>query len=311
MISKIERIKLRDVWKHEALDFTTWLEENVEALNDVLDFSLVSAEREKKTGVFSVDLVAEDENGNAVIIENQLEKSDHDHLGKVITYMVGMDTQKAIWIVSDPRPEHVKAIAWLNESTSASFYLLKIEAIKIGDSDPAPLLTRIVGPSQEARDVGKTKKEMAERHKLRYSFWEQLLEKSKSKTKLFSSISPGQNSWILTGVGINGLSLNYYLRQHNAQVVLYIDRYTDSGEGNKAIFDSFMEHKREIEHEFGEPLEWERLDLKRASRISKTLEIGGYKDEEKWPEVHEALIETMIRFEGALRPYIDELKLKL
>lgn len=311
MISKIERIKLRDVWKHEAYDFTTWLEENVDALNDVLDFSLVSAEREQKTGIFNVDLVAEDENGNVVIIENQLEKSNHDHLGKVITYLVGMDAKTAIWIVSDPQPEHVKAIAWLNESSSASFYLLKIEAIKIGDSEPAPLLTRIVGPSQEAREVGKTKKEIAERYTLRYNFWKQLLGSAKQKTKLHSAISPGQYSWIGTGVGISGLSLNYSLRQHNAQVELYIDRDTDSGEGNKAIFDSLMEHKEQIEREFGGPLKWERLDQKRACRISITLEVGGYKDEEKWPEVHEALIETMIRFERALRPYIDELKLKL
>jgi RecB family endonuclease NucS len=99
MIGKIERIKLREVWKHEALDFTTWLEDNVDALNDVLDFSLSNAEREQKAGVFSVDLVAEDETGNVVIIENQLEKSNHDHLGKIITYLVAMEAKTAIWSI--------------------------------------------------------------------------------------------------------------------------------------------------------------------------------------------------------------------
>lgn len=310
MIGKIERIKLRDVWKHEALDFTTWLEENVDALNDVLDFSLVSAEREQKAGVFSVDLVAEDENGNVVIIENQLEKSNHDHLGKVITYLVAMEAKKAIWIVSDPQPEHVKAIAWLNESSSASFYLLKIEAIKIGGSEPAPLLTRIVGPSQEARDVHETKKEIAERYTLRFQFWKQLLERAKEKTKLHAGISPGQYSWLGTGAGITGLSLNYAVRQHDAQVDLYIDRDKDSGEGNKVIFDALIEHKEQIEQDFGEPLLWERLDQKRACRISKTIEIGGYKDDDKWSAVHEAMIETMIRLERALRSHLDKLKLQ-
>lgn len=311
MIGKIERIKLRDVWKHEALDFTRWLEENIDALNEVLDFSLVNTEREQNAGAFSVDLVAEDETGNVVIIENQLEKSNHDHLGKIITYLVAMEAKTAIWIVSDPQPEHVKAIAWLNESSSASFYLLKIEAIKIGDSEPAPLLTRIVGPSQEARAVGETKKEIAERYTLRYQFWKLLLERAKKRTKLHVAISPRQYSWIGTGVGITGLTLNYAVRQHDAQVELYIDRDKESGDGNKVIFDALMEHREQIEKEFGEALLWEPLEQKRACRIRKTIDIGGYKDEEKWSELHEAMIETMIRFERTLRSHIDELKLKL
>ena len=116
MIGKIERVKLREVWKHEAYDFTRWLEENIDVLNDVLDISIVNVEREKKAGTFSVDLVGEDDSGNVVVIENQLEKSDHDHLGKLITYLVAMDAKVAIWIVSNPRPEHINAISWLNES---------------------------------------------------------------------------------------------------------------------------------------------------------------------------------------------------
>ena len=83
-------------------------------------------------------MVGEDDNGQVVIIENQLTKSDHDHLGKLITYLTAIEAKVAIWIVSDPRPEHVGAIGWLNESSPAAFYLLKLEAIKIGDSTPAP-----------------------------------------------------------------------------------------------------------------------------------------------------------------------------
>ena len=139
MIGKIERIPLRDVWEHEAYDFTQWLQDNIEVLNDVLDFDLSAPESEQSAGSFSADLVAEDESGNLVIIENQLEKSNHDHLGKLITYLVTLDAKRAIWIVADPRPEHVSAIAWLNESSAANFYLLKLESIKIGESPPAPL----------------------------------------------------------------------------------------------------------------------------------------------------------------------------
>ena len=166
-IGKIQRVGLRKVWKHEARDFTTWIEENVDVINDSLDLNLVSLDREQSAGKVSVDLVGEDKAGNVVVIENQLERSDHDHLGKIITYLTALEAKTAIWIVSDPRPEHVKAIAWLNESSSESFYLVKVEAIKIGDSPWAPLLTLITGPSEEAIKMGQTKKEVAERYKIR------------------------------------------------------------------------------------------------------------------------------------------------
>jgi RecB family endonuclease NucS len=125
-IGKIERVPLRQVWRHEALDFTTWLEQNIDALSEVLDLSLSSAEREQSAGDFSVDIVAEDGSGNTVIIENQLEQSDHDHLGKLVTYVSMLEAKAAIWIVAAPRPEHVRAVAWLNEGSSAAFYLVKL-----------------------------------------------------------------------------------------------------------------------------------------------------------------------------------------
>ena len=98
MIGKLERLPLREVWKHEAQDFTTWLEENIEILNESLDLSLSGAEREKRAGTLNVDLIAEDDAGNPVVIENQLEKSNHDHLGKLITYMSVIGSKTAIWI---------------------------------------------------------------------------------------------------------------------------------------------------------------------------------------------------------------------
>src|SRR5690348_6363389 len=132
MIGKLQRVTLRDVWKHEALDFTRWLEEHIEELSEVVGLRLRNVEREKAAGSFSVDLVAEDERGDLVVIENQLEKSNHDHLGKVITYLTTMQAKTAIWIVSEARTEHINAVSWLNESTSASFYLLTLEAVRIG-----------------------------------------------------------------------------------------------------------------------------------------------------------------------------------
>jgi RecB family endonuclease NucS len=110
-IGKIQRVPLREVWRHEAHDFTAWLRDNIDVLNDALNLSLSNAEREQAAGDFSVDLVAEDESENPVVIENQLEKSNHDHLGKLLTYLVAIGARTAIWIVADPRPEHVSAIA--------------------------------------------------------------------------------------------------------------------------------------------------------------------------------------------------------
>jgi len=309
MIGKLDRISLREVWKNEAKDFTHWLQENLEVLNEVLDVNLSNAEREQSAGAFSVDLVAEDESGNTVVIENQLEKSNHDHLGKLITYTVAIDAKISIWIVSDPRPEHVSAINWLNESSSASFYLLKIEAVRIEDSPPAPLLTVIVGPSEESIGVGKTKKEIAERYLIRERFWAQLLDYAKQKTKLHSGISPSQHNFIGTGAGRAGLGFNYSIRQNEGQVELYIDRGKERHDENKSIFDQIAAHQDDIEKIFGDSLEWQRLEGRRACRIRKRITVGGYRDEEKWPQVCEQMVDAMIRLEKALKPFINKLDL--
>lgn len=309
MIGKLQRIPLREVWKDEARDFTPWLEHNIDVLNEIADFSLSSVERERKTGSFSIDVVAEDNDGNTIIIENQLGKSDHDHLGKLVTYLVAIGAKAGIWIVSDPRPEHINAITWLNESSTTDFYLVKVEAVKIGESDPAPLFTLIVGPSEEGREVGKYKEEQSERYHIRHRFWTQLLERAKEKTQLHSNISPGSRNWLGTSAGKRGLNFNYVVREHNTQVELYIDRGKDSVEENKSIFDTLDRDKDAIESKFGEPLQWQRLNNRKASRIQKQIELGGWKDEKKWQIIHHELIETMIRFEKAMKPSIRKLNL--
>ncbi len=305
-IGRLKRVPLRDVWPHEAYDFTRWLQDNLDVLSQALGLELLSAERERSAGVFSIDLLAEDSSEHPVIIESQLERSDHDHLGKILTYLSVIGAETAIWIVADPRPEHVSAVSWLNESSSASFYLIKVEAVQIGDSPPAPLLTQIVGPSAEAREIGGKKREFSERHLLRYDFWKGLLEKARDRTKLHASISPSRDSWIAMGAGLSGVSFNYVVRQHDARVELYIDR--GSAEENKALFDQLLAHKQAIEAQYGEALTWERLEGKRASRIRKDTGAGGYRDE-NWDGVHDTLIDMMIRFERALRPYVKQLKI--
>ena len=308
MIGSLRRVALREVWPHEALDFTPWLEENIDELNNVIDLSLSVVAREQSAGDFNIDLVAEDESGNPVIIENQLERSNHDHLGKLITYLTQIGAKAAIWIVSDPRPEHIDAISWLNESSRASFYLLKLEAVRIGDSLPAPLLTRIVGSSEQNQAVGETRREFTERHSLRYRFWTQLLERAKKRTQLHANSSPSQYSYVQTGAGRSGLYFRYITQQHTSDIDLYIDRGTDSDSENEQIFDRLRQSQAEIEEAFGEPLEWQGLEGKRACRIVKRFSLGGYQDDEEgWPDIQDAMIDGMIRLEAALKPRIDRL----
>lgn len=306
MIGKLNRVPLREVWRNEATDFTRWLRENIDVLNAVLDLNLVNPEREQAAGDFAVDLVAEDGSGDLIVIENQLERSDHDHLGKIITYLTSLEAKGAVWIVAHARPEHVKAITWLNEASSANFWLVKVEAIRIEGSPPAPLLTVIVGPSSEGKRVGETKRELAERHHKRRRFWEQLLTAAKQQTALHAAVSPGIEAWLGTGAGRSGMRWTYVIRKDDAQVELYIDRGEDYETWNKAAFDKLHAHKEEIERTFGGPIEWQPLEGKRACRIRKVLESGGLTDEDQWPQIQRELIDTMIRFERALRPFVEK-----
>ena len=311
-IGKIKKVSLRELWKKEDKDFTKWLEKNIEYLNEALDFDITIESREEKVGPFKVDLFGEDTFGNKVIIENQLEKTDHDHLGKVLTYLTNLEANTAIWITSKPTEEHTKAIDWLNETTpdDISFYLIRIEAIKIG-SQPlaAPLFTVVKGPSRESKQIGAEKKEYAQRHILRKEFWTQLLEKAKEKTNLYSNISPSIYSWIGTGAGKSGISYNFCITNKYADCEVYLDRGKEFEEPNvnKIRFDKLFKHRNEIEEEFGGILKWERLDDRRASRISARFEGEGLKDKDKWKSLQEKMIETMIRLDKAFREYIKQL----
>lgn len=227
MIGKIKRVSLRELWKKEDKDFTQWLEKNIEYLSEVLDFDITIESREEKVGPFKVDLYGEDNFGNKVIIENQLQKADRDHLGKIITYLTNLGANTAIRIANGPTEEHIKAVEWLNEITprDISFYLIKVEAIKIESQPPAaPLFTIVKGPTRESKQIDAEKKEYAERHILRKEFWTQLLEKAKEKPKLHANISPSMYSWIGAGAGKSGIGYNYSAANKHASYEIYLDR---------------------------------------------------------------------------------------
>jgi hypothetical protein len=308
-VSKLQRVPLRDAFRHEALNFTVWLETNIDALGESLGINLTVLEREKAVGSFNVDLLCEDNNGNHVIIENQLERSDHGHLGQLLTYLVNLEAKTAVWVTSEARTEHQRVIDWLNESTSAdfSFYLVQVEAIRIDNSPYAPLFTVITSPDEQTREIGETKKELADRHYHRKEFWTSLLERSKGRTRLAQGRTPGTDHWLSVATGKSGVHYNYLILKDGAAVDLYIDLWDQTK--NKAIFDQLYIDKDKIETALGAQLEWRRMDDKRSSRVILPLNhLGSLNARETWPTLQDAMIDAMIKFDELLRPRIARLQ---
>jgi hypothetical protein len=310
LIGRLETVPIKHVFKHEEHDFTPWLEQHIDVLAERLGMQLTVVQREKTVGDFSVDLLCEDAESKAVIVENQLGKTDHDHLGKLLTYLVNLDAHAAIWVTPEPRPEHEKVINWLNEATGAdiSFYLVKVEAVRIADSPFAPLFTVLAEPDVVTKDVGEKKKEWAERHHKRMAFWKGLLERSRLKTKLFANISPSPSDWISTTAGRAGISFTYKILMDGGSVDLYIDNDHETGEKNKRIFDQLVAQREGIENEVGAELQWERMDDKRASRIRRRFKVGGLIDASTWPVLQDEMIDFMTKFEKAFRPRVAKVE---
>ncbi|MGI9257162.1 MAG: DUF4268 domain-containing protein [Salinispira sp.] len=306
-IGKIEKIPLTEVWIHEERNFTPWLQENIDILSNEVGFELLNVEREQSTGNFMVDLLAQDSFNNTVVIENQLKKSDHDHLGKLITYLTAFKAKIAIWIVSDPRPEHAAAISWLNDSTDCDFYLLKLEAIQIEGSKPAPFFTQIIGPNEIANAV---KESDSLREQLQYQFWEGLLGILKTKHNIFSNISPQKSNWISAASGKGGISYDYAVTKDSSRIRLTIDRGKGSDEENVKIFENLYEKKDEIEKTFGSALEWRNRKEIKACYIRKIYDKAGWGTEtDKLPKIFETLAENMQKFMEAFQPHIEKLEL--
>lgn len=306
-IARLEAVPLRELWKHEEYDFSAWLFENIQVLGDALGMELTEPQKEVAVGSFTVDLVADEETRGRVVIENQLTPTDHDHLGKLLTYLTNLEAKTAVWITPHPRPEHTRAIAWLNETTpeDLSFYLVRVAAYRIGGSAPAPLFTVITGPSAEGKGFGRQKKQLAERHVLRLKFWEGLLERAKEMGVMtHAQRSAGKESWIGGASGRAGLSFNYVIwMDDEAAVELYID--TGDAEENTRIFESLKAKQTAVEKAFGGPLEWEPLEERRACRIRFTQKLGGLSvGAAEWPKIWDPLVDAMRRLVDALKPHV-------
>lgn len=308
-IGRLRRVPLREVWKHEAHDFTRWLQDSLDVLNEHLDFQLVSAEREQSAGNFNVDLLAEDDQGETVVIENQLERTDHDHLGKLITYLAAFDAETAIWIAAEPRAEHVKAVGWLNDSSPANFYLFRVEAVQIGDSPPAPLITPIVGPTDVGKRVASQKKEKSDADNARHKYWTALLEVASESSRLFSGVGPGRGPYVQTGAGVSGLSYSYWVNKNDARLQFWIDRGKDLHDVNKSLFAQLEAHRQDIEEVAGATLIWDPMPEARSAKIVRELpgSPGYASDSDQWAAQMPIMTAAMDSFHQALEPYVRQL----
>ena len=308
-IGKIKKVSLRELWEKEAKDFTKWLEENIDYLNDIIGFNISIESREENVGPFRVDLYGEDNNGNKIIIENQLERTDHTHLGQIITYLTNLEAKTAIWISSDPVEEHKKAIEWLNETTpdDISFYLIQLEAIKIGDEQvAAPLFTVIKGPSKEIKQIGAEKKKYAQRHVIRKEFWTQFINEMNKQNSLCTNVGASTDNWIPVALGMAGVSINLVVSKRYARVEIFINR--GEKDENKKIFDFFFSLKGTIEKDFGDKLIWEKMENNVTSRIKYQLNGVDVSDEKDWEKMNTFLIDGVVRIHNAFKDPVRKLR---
>jgi hypothetical protein len=268
-LGRFQQVPLREIWKHEAIDFTNWLalDENLELLADTLGISLVSAQTEVSVGSFSLDILAEDDNGHKVIIENQLEATNHDHLGKLITYASGLGAETIVWVVSHAREEHEQAITWLNEKTNeeANFFLIEIEAWKINDSPPAPRFNIIAKPNEWAKTVKQTRSgsnSISDLKLKQQEFFSELRDIGTEKSEYVKSWqTPRPQHWYNIRIGSSKAKLAALINSKDSYVGVELYIHED-----KELFAKLFEQKEQIEAKLGFELEWRELPDKKASR---------------------------------------------
>lgn len=307
-VATLKRVELRSVWGHEAQDFTNWLsqEENLGLLSEEIGISIKLLQKEANVGRYNVDILAEEENsGRKIIIENQLEDTNHDHLGKIITYASGYDAEIIIWIVKDYKEEHQKAIDWLNEHTDEKicFYLIKLELWQIENSMPAPKFDLIASPNEWAKAIktSATSNEYTETKIKQYEFWSKFKNFVKAKDNNIRLQSPRYQHWydVSMGSGDAHVALTINSIKDLAACELYINN-------NKDLFNYLLERKSTIEKEIGDKAEW--IDVRVASSIKIRKEFKNILGEKENTPVFEWLYEKTKLFQKVFSKYINEYK---
>jgi len=275
-LGMINRVELRKQWATEP-KFSDWLaeEDNLAELSEAIGVNLVLEKREAEVGSFKLDILAKEEDADDrfVVIENQFEETDHDHLGKLLTYAAGCDAKKIVWIVEEVREEHAAAIKWLNGvcSQDVGFFLVKINLIRIGNSEPAPLFEIVEKPNDWTKEAKTQAGELTDQQSHRLSFWTAFEEYSHARTdfaRLFNPRKPSPDHWHSYSCGSSSYHLSLLIT-HKSDLGVQIHIPND-----KDTFDRFEAKKAEIESEVGSVLVWDRLPGKKASHITLSTKIN-------------------------------------
>ncbi len=308
-IGKIEEVAdIRSVWPHEQYNFSEWLADNIEILNEAIGMNLEVTDKELHIGSFRADIVCKDDNVGKVVIENQLERTDHDHFGKIITYAAGVDAGAVVWIAPTFTEPHLTAVKWLNDETGSNrqFFAIEIHLFKIGNSEPAPYLKVVAQPNEWCK-VAKSIASGDPKSQLeatRYSYWTCLSEYLQDKGYFgtlpkavrthYNNLSVGK-SQIFFALTIDSI--------HNViKTMVYME-----GPKAKSRFD-FLKDKcyEDGVKIFGDKLVW----LDKEGNSTKSIEISAnysLNDEAKWKVQFEWFYQTLTAFNGLFRPYIKDL----
>lgn len=296
---------LRTIWPHEAIDFTPWLaqDDNIDILADAVGLEITVDEVESAVGDFNVDIFASEiGTGRKIIIENQLEETNHDHLGKLITYASGKSADVIIWLVKHAREEHKAAIEWLNNHTDdkIGFFLCEIKLYKIGDSEPAVKFEIIEKPNDWSKEVKKSEAITLTQQK-RYDYWvafEDYAFQNSNFAKNFNRRKPSTDHWLDFSIGSSACHISALQIRKNEE--LNVEFYIND---DKSLFSILAQNKDDIEKIVGFSLDWRELPDKKASRIlaKKQVEL---ENKTKWNEQFDWLIEVMLKMKFAFKKYL-------
>ena len=294
---------LRSVWSHEALNFTPWVAENVDLLADAVGLDITVDETESSVGDFNVDIYAsETGTDRKIIIENQLEDTDHDHLGKLITYASGKDADVVIWVVKHAREEHKAAVEWLNNHTDdkIGFFLCEIKLFQIGDSEIAPSFTVVERPNDWTKEIKKTTAANPTQQQ-RLEYWQEFNDyafQNAEFEKAFNKRKPSTDHWMDFSIGSSAchISVTQVRKSNQIGVGLYIN-------DDKELFKNLYLHRDEVESAMGVVLDWRELPERKASRIiiEKDVRVD---DQDDWPQQFDYIMDVCMKMKKAFKKYL-------
>lgn len=295
-LDKLKQIKdLREVWPNEAKDFTPWLaeEENLAMLGEAIGIEMELTEKESAVGDFNVDILAtEQDTGRKIIIENQLEETNHDHLGKLITYASGKNAAIVIWIVRKAKDEHRQAIEWLNLHTDdeAAFFLIEIELWQIGSSKYAAKFNIVERPNDWTRSIKKLDT-LTPGEALKLDFWQSFNDYANSNAEFMKYFKPRKAQtwhWYDLSVGIGGVGVQFTVNTNNNHLTAGIVVY----DSDHSLYESYKEMENEIQELLKRTdIAWKASQKSAKFSVDRTINL---KDPSTWNEDFEWLCKQAI-----------------